>query len=65
VVSLRGSINIQIHYFLKPAERQTEVTREVRLKTFGIFRLLEPLVARAVRKESQRILQRMKTYLEN
>ena len=62
---LPGSLEIQIRYTLETSrEFSTRVTREVRLKARGVFLLLQPALLSSAHKESKRIMQRLKWYLE-
>jgi uncharacterized protein YndB with AHSA1/START domain len=65
ISGLPGGLDIQIRYTLETGgEFSTRVTREVRLRTHGIFLLFQPVLPGTIRKENERIMQRMKWYLE-
>ncbi len=65
VSGLPGRLDIQASYTLEAAgEMSTRVTREITLKTQGVFLLLQPVLSGAIRQENERILQRLKWYLE-
>jgi uncharacterized protein YndB with AHSA1/START domain len=65
VSGLPGGLDVQIRYTLETGgEFSTRVTREVRLRTHGILLLFQLVLLGAIRKENERIMQRMKWYLE-
>jgi hypothetical protein len=66
ILGLPGGLDIQIHYALEPSDNlSTQVIRDVTIKTHGVVLLLvQPVLLRAIRKENERILQRLKWYLE-
>jgi uncharacterized protein YndB with AHSA1/START domain len=57
-------MNIQIRYTLETVENGTKVTRDFTLYVLGILKLMQPVLVGTIRKENERILQVMKTYLE-
>ncbi len=57
-------MDIEIEYALQPTGTGTHVERTLTLDTSGIFTLGQPLLRRAIRQENERILARMKAYLE-
>ncbi len=61
---LRGTLEIRIRYTLQPIEQGTHVIRELSLHAGGMLQVLQPVLLRAIRKEDDRILQRMKWFLE-
>lgn len=61
---LRGGLDIRIQYALRPVEDGTQVIRDCRLYTSGMLTLLQPVLLRAIRQENERLLHRMKWYLE-
>jgi uncharacterized protein YndB with AHSA1/START domain len=63
-VSLFGQLTIQIRYTLEPAGDGTRVLRETTITPSGGFRLLQPAILRPILRENERILGRMKAYLE-
>ncbi|GHO62623.1 hypothetical protein KSC_015150 [Ktedonobacter sp. SOSP1-52] len=60
----KGMLDIYVRYTLQPKEGGTQVVRELKLRTKGLVALLQPVLVRAIRKENERILQRLKWYLE-
>jgi carbon monoxide dehydrogenase subunit G len=61
---LRGEIKLQIHTQVKAVAEGTLVTRTIIIQVAGALSLLLPVFARTIRREHERILQRMKWYLE-
>lgn len=62
---LSGSSTISVRYSLQEAGgRKTLVTRELKMRTTGVFMVTRPVLAMVIRKENERILRHMKTYLE-
>jgi len=61
---LRGDLDIRIRYTLRPIEDGTQVIRDCKLHTHGMLKVLQPVLLRTIRKENDRILHRMKWYLE-
>lgn len=59
-----SSMDITVRYTLKPVAEGTQVTRDWRLRTRGLFFLLQGALLPAIRKENERILAAMKSYLE-
>jgi uncharacterized protein YndB with AHSA1/START domain len=57
-------MDIQIKYTLQTVENGTKVTRDFTLYVLGILKLMQPVLMNTIRKENERILQVMKTYLE-
>jgi len=65
LLGLPGGLDIQIHYALEPSDNlSTQVIRDVTIKTHGVLLFVQPVLLRAIRKENERILQRLKWYLE-
>lgn len=62
--SFNVGMDVEINYLLQPASTGTHVERTLTFDTSGIFTPLQPLLRRALRQENERILARMKTYLE-
>jgi uncharacterized protein YndB with AHSA1/START domain len=60
----RGRLDIRIRYTLHPIENGTRVIRDCRISTYGMLTLLQPILLMAIRRENERILHRMKWYLE-
>jgi uncharacterized protein YndB with AHSA1/START domain len=63
-VFLTGHLTIDIRYSLEPRNGGTHVTRIVTLKMSGLVWLAQPLLIRSIQRESERILDKMKVYLE-
>jgi uncharacterized protein YndB with AHSA1/START domain len=63
-VSLFGGLTVEMRYTLAAEGDNTRVTRHLTVKPSGGFSLLQPVLLRAIRKESERILATMKAYLE-
>ncbi len=62
---LSGGLIISIRYTLEAAGNgETLITRELRIRTAGVLVALHPVLAGVIGKEDERIMQRMKTYLE-
>jgi hypothetical protein len=62
---LSGELTVSVSYQLAEiVSGGTRVTRESRIRTTGLLIVARPLLIRAIRKENERILQRMKIYLE-
>jgi hypothetical protein len=57
-------LTIEMRYTLAAEGDATRVTRHLTVKPSGGFSLLQPVLLRAIRKESERILATMKAYLE-
>lgn len=63
---LGGGLTIFIHYELEAhGNAETLITRELRMRTSGMLVMMRPVLAGAIRKENERILQCMKVYLES
>jgi len=60
-----GGIDLRIHYKLVDQGQKTQVNRMITLGISGLLRLVQPVIVNAVRKEDERILRMMKTYLES
>ncbi len=61
-----GRLTVSVRYRLEVAgSAETLVTRELRMQTAGALIVMRPVLATAIRKENERILQRMKVYLES
>jgi len=58
-------IDVEIEYVLQPTNGGTHVERTITLDTSGLFTLGQPLLRHALRQENDRILARMKAYLEH
>jgi uncharacterized protein YndB with AHSA1/START domain len=59
-----GILELHIRYSLEPVGRATNVIREVSFELPGVLKLAHPIVAATVRRESERLLQDMKRYVE-
>jgi uncharacterized protein YndB with AHSA1/START domain len=57
-------LDLHIRYTLHPIGDGTQVIREVMLHPQGMLKVAQPMLLRAISKESDRILQIMKWYLE-
>jgi|FLYN01.1.fsa_nt_gi uncharacterized protein YndB with AHSA1/START domain len=62
--SLLGGLTIEILYTLAAEDGATRVTRQVSVQPSGAYSLLEPVLLGQIRKESERILAKIKGYLE-
>ncbi|GHO94477.1 hypothetical protein KSF_045250 [Reticulibacter mediterranei] len=60
----RGELDMHIRYMLTPKEEGTRVLRTCEIRTTDLLAIFQPFVIRSIRKESERIVQRMKWYLE-
>lgn len=63
-VSLFGSLDIEIQYGLETVDGGTRVQRAVIVRPGGAYQFLEPFLLGSIRKESDRILAKMKAWLE-
>lgn len=63
-VLFKGIMDMNIRYSLEPADDGTLVNREVSFHTHGFLKVAQPIIATTIRRESERILQIMKHYLE-
>lgn len=62
---LSGELTMSIRYSLEAVgSRETLVTRELGIQTTGLLTVMQPVLAMAIRKEDERVLQRLKEYLE-
>lgn len=61
---LRGSLRSESLYTLTEQAGGTHVVREYHLTMTGVIRLMQPMLLRGGRQESERILQVLKQYLE-
>jgi uncharacterized protein YndB with AHSA1/START domain len=59
-----GELELHIRYRLYPTGDGTQVIRDVELHPQGKLKAMQPMLIQAISKESDRILQRMKWYLE-
>ncbi len=60
----RGELHMYIRYMLTPKEEGTRVLRTCEIHTTDLLAMLQPFVVGSIRTESERIMQRMKWYLE-
>jgi hypothetical protein len=63
---LRGDVDIRIGYTLGPVDRSTRVFRTLDLDIHipGLWKVLQPLVVAAFRKENARVLRELQHYAE-
>jgi uncharacterized protein YndB with AHSA1/START domain len=62
---LRGALTVSVRYMLNEiGSGETQVVREAKIQTSGILTMMRPVLLGVIRKENERILQRMKLYLE-
>jgi uncharacterized protein YndB with AHSA1/START domain len=62
--SFVGRLEIEIRYTLEAAGDTTHLTRRVSIKAAGVYWVLQPYLVRTIRAEVERILEKMKAYLE-
>ncbi|MBA2680794.1 MAG: SRPBCC family protein [Ktedonobacteraceae bacterium] len=63
---LSGGLTISIRSTLEASRNgETLVTRELRMRTTGVLAVMQPVLVGAIRKENERVLQRVKVYLES
>jgi uncharacterized protein YndB with AHSA1/START domain len=60
----RGELDMHIRYMLTPKEEGTRVLRTCEIHTTDLLSIFQPSVVESIREESERIVQRMKWYLE-
>src|SRR5689334_12830803 len=60
----RGELDMHVRYMLTPKEEGTRVLRTCEIRTEDLLAIFQPFVVEPIRKESERIVQRMKWYLE-
>jgi len=60
----RGNLDLYIRYMFTPKEDGTRVLRTCEIYTTDLLAMWQPFVVGSIRTESQRIMQRMKWYLE-
>jgi uncharacterized protein YndB with AHSA1/START domain len=63
---LTANIDVNIRYTFEPVEHATNVTRalDLTIEMPAFLKLAEPLVLRAFRKENERLLAELKSYVE-
>ncbi len=59
-----GNLDMTQHYMLEPVGEATRVNREVSFHLPGVLKVAQPVVASTVRRESERLLQVLKRYVE-
>ncbi len=60
------NVDLTIHYMLATIDKRTRVARDVDFQPKGMLtKLFAPLAMGRIRKENERVLQAMKTYLES
>jgi uncharacterized protein YndB with AHSA1/START domain len=59
-----GTLEMHIRYTLEPVGQATRVSRDVTFHLPGVLKVAQPIVAATVRRESERLLQVMKRYVE-
>ena len=55
---------MNIRYTLEPAGDATRVERDVAFDTHGVLKAAQPIIVATIRRESKRLLQVMKHYVE-
>jgi uncharacterized protein YndB with AHSA1/START domain len=65
VLLLTGKLDVCVCYKLEAAETATRVKRDVTFALHGILKAAQPLVAGTIRRESGRLLEVMKRYMES
>jgi len=61
---LRPGLDITIRYTLEGQNGGTSLVRDVDVQFVGLLKLAQPMILRSIRAENERILSRMKAYLE-
>jgi len=61
---LSGTLDLHIRYTLEPDEQSTQVSRDVTFHLPGVLKVAQPIIVATVRRESERLLQVMKHYVE-
>ena len=62
---LTGKLDVCVCYTLETVGQATHVKRDVTFDLRGILKTAQPLVASTIRRESGRLLQAMKRYVES
>lgn len=62
---LTGKLDVCVCYTLETVGQATQVKRDVTFDLRGILKMAQPLVAATIRRESGRLLQIMKRYVES
>jgi len=60
----KKSLDITIRYELSPSGNGTRLERTTTITTFGVLRLLQPIVVGQIRQENERTIRALKAYLE-
>ena len=63
-VSIMGALDIEIRYTLEANGEGTHLQRDVDVRTTGGYGLVQGYLLTSIRKENERILAVLKTYLE-
>ena len=63
IAGMEGGLEIEIRYTLHAHGDHTHVTRAIVFQVQGIIWLLQPILANAIRKENQRIMATLTSYL--
>jgi uncharacterized protein YndB with AHSA1/START domain len=59
-----GILDIHTRYTLEPAGHGTRVDRDVTFDLRGVLKAAQPIIVATIRRESERLLQVMKRYVE-
>lgn len=59
-----GGINLNIRYTLEAGDSETHLIRNLTLRLSGLLVLAQPILVRSISRENERILEKMKIYLE-
>jgi uncharacterized protein YndB with AHSA1/START domain len=59
-----GTLDMNIRYTLEPAGQATRVERDVAFDTHGVLKAVQPIIVATIRRESKRLMQVMKRYVE-
>jgi carbon monoxide dehydrogenase subunit G len=62
---ITGALDIQIRYTLGPMDDGTRVDRDTTVRVGGILGLFETVLLSSIKRENERILGKMKAWLEN
>jgi hypothetical protein len=63
--TISGPIQLQTFYSFEPVDRGTEVTVSTLINPGGFFKLVDPIVARAAKKQFRENLAKLKELLES
>ncbi len=64
VLLFAGTLDLHIRYTLEPIGQATQVSRDVTFQLPGALKAAQPIIVATVRRESERLLQVMKRYVE-